>query len=221
MSSRPPPAATLRLDRAHGRLWRADGNLFDAGRRAWAPAAGGPVGEPIAVVDALAWLQRVSGRPCRVPVGVIGAREAGPAHLETAERLGARLAETGLTVLCGGRQGVMEAVCRGVARAGGLSIGLLPEDDPGLANPHVTVPIATGIGIARNAIIARASLCLVAVGGGHGTTAEMAFGLQFGVPVLALLDAPDLPGARRCADVKAAVETVARVVLGLGVETGT
>ena len=206
---------SLTLDRANGRLWRADGALFDGRTRTWAPAEGRPGGDPIGVVDALTWVQRVSGHPCRVPVGVVGPREARANHMAAAERLGEGLAAWGLTVLCGGRQGVMEAVCRGVRTAGGLSVGLLPEGDPGLANPYVTVPIATGIGIARNAIIARASLCLVAIGGGHGTTAEMAFGLQFGVPVLALLDAPDLPGVRRCADVPAALEQVARIALGL------
>lgn len=112
----------------------------------------------------------------------------------------------------------MEAVCRGVARAGGLSVGLLPEGDPGEANPHVTIPIATGIGIARNAIIARASLALVAVGGDTGTTAEMAFGLQFGIPILSLLDAPALSGVLRCSGPDEAVEVVAKVVLSLPFE---
>ena len=211
---------TLFLDRATGQLWRGDGRRFDPAERAWTAAPDGPRGDPIAPVDAVTWLQRLNGAPCRVPVGVIGPRAADAAQLAAAERLGAGLAHCGLTVLTGGRQGVMEAACRGVHGAGGLSIGLLPEGDPALANRFVTVPVATGLGIARNAIIARASLCLVAVGGGHGTTAEMAFGLQFGVPVFALLDAPDLPGVQRCADVDAALTQVARVVLGLEPSAG-
>ncbi len=206
---------SLRLDSTRGHLWRGDGRRFDAAAREWKQAAGGPEGEPVSVFDAVSWLQRESGSPCRVPVGVIGAREAGAAHLDAAERLGELLAGLGLTVLCGGRQGTMEAACRGVERAGGLSVGLLPEGDPAAANPHVSVPIATGMGVARNAIIARASLALVAVGGGYGTTAEMAFGLQFGVPVLGLLDAPALPGVRACADPGAAVIQTGRVVLRL------
>ncbi|MFQ6018279.1 MAG: TIGR00725 family protein, partial [Kiloniellaceae bacterium] len=203
----------------------ADGQVVDTGTRGWAPAEGGatavaPDGAPVGVLDALSWLQRDSGMPCRVPVGVIGARAASAAQRTAAERLGERLAGRGLTVLCGGRQGVMEAVCRGVERAGGLSIGLLPEADPQAANPHVTVPIATGLGVARNAVIARASLCLIAVGGGYGTTAEAAFGLQFGLPVLGLLDAPPLPGLRECRDPEAAVACVARIVLALPLDDG-
>jgi len=58
----------------------------------------------------------------------------------------------------------MQAVCEGVARVGGLSICLLPDTDASQANPFVSVPLATGIGEARNALIARASFCLIAIG---------------------------------------------------------
>ena len=206
---------TLRLDRRAGRLCRAGGGVFDSGARRWIADAGETRGESLDAPAAVAWLQRESGSPCRVPVGVIGERQASAAQEATAEELGEALAGLGLTVVCGGREGVMEAACRGVARAGGVSVGLLPEADPGAANPHVTIPIATGIGVARNVIIARASLCLVAVGGGHGTTAEAAFGLQFGSPVFGLSDAPDLDGVQMLGDVAAARDAVARVVLAL------
>ncbi len=209
---------TLRLDRTVGRLWHDGGRGFDTATRSWRAVSGAPGGEPVSAATAVRWLQRDSGSPCRVPVGVIGAREATAPQLAAAERLGELLGGHGLTVICGGGQGVMEAVCRGAASQGGLSVGLLPEGDPGAANAYVTVPIATGIGIARNAIIARAALALVAVGGGHGTTAEAAFGLQFGVPVFGLLGAPALPGLRPCADPEGALERVAEVVLGLPLE---
>ena len=88
-------------------------------------------------------------------------------HARPARRrrgVGAGLAAMGLTVVCGGRQGVMEATCRGAARGGGLTIGILPDADPAFANPFVGVVLATGIGEARNALIARASFCLIAIG---------------------------------------------------------
>jgi len=68
----------------------------------------------------------------------------------------------------------MQAVCQGVAEEGGFSIGLLPEGDARFANPFVSVAIATGIGEARNALIARAALCLVTIGNSYGTLAEVA-----------------------------------------------
>jgi len=86
--------------------------------------------EALAARDAARWLQRESGYPWRVPVGVIGPRRASDPQLEAAEAVGTTLGAMGLTIVCGGREGVMEAVCRGAARAGGLSIGLLPDADP-------------------------------------------------------------------------------------------
>jgi uncharacterized protein (TIGR00725 family) len=109
----------------------------------------------------------------------------------------------------------MEEVCRGVAEAGGLSIGLLPDDEPEAANPFVTVPLATGIGVARNALIARAACCLVAIGGGYGTLSEIAFALQFKRPVFLLDGAPSVDGAQACSDAETALDAVARVILAL------
>ena len=161
------------------------------------------------------WLQRDSGTPCRPPIGVVGPRKASDAEREAAFLLGAGLAGLGLTLLCGGKTGVMEAVCAGAASAGGVSIGLLPEGKWQAANRFVTVPIATGIGVARNAIIARAALALVAIGGGHGTLSEIAFALQFGRPVLTLLGAPAVAGTRPAPSPDSALDTVCEIVLAL------
>jgi len=84
-----------------------------------------------------------------------------------------------------------------------------------MANPYVTVPIATGLGVARNALVARAALCLVAVGGGYGTISEIAFGLQFEKNVFGLADGPRIEGIHLCADAAQAADGVARTVLGL------
>jgi len=120
--------------------------------------------EEVDAIAAVTWLQRESGHPLRVPIGVIGPRQATDAQLAAALAVGELLGDCRLTVICGGRQGVMQAVCEGVARVGGWSIGLLPETNPAAANPFVSVAIATGIGEARNALIARASFCLIAIG---------------------------------------------------------
>ena len=83
------------------------------------------------------------------------------------------------------------------------------------ANPYVTVPIATGIGVARNALIARAAFCVVAIGGGNGTLSEIVFALQFGRPVFLLENAPSVAGARPCGSVTEALDRVAGAVLRL------
>ena len=203
----------LALDRDAGVLCHAALGRFDPDARVWRPAA--PQGAPVGLRGAVRWLQRESGRPCRAPVAVIGAREATEPQLAFATALGRGLAELGIVVLCGGLVGVMTAVSRGAAEAGGTVVGVLPNGDWRTANPWVTIPIATGIGVARNAVIARAALALIAVGGGYGTLSEIAFGLQFGKPVLGFFDAEPVPGVERVASVDDALDRVARVVLEL------
>jgi len=205
----------LELDRARLRLLDGDGRRFDAVARAWvADAASG--GTRVSLMEAVAWLQRESGAPLREPVGVIGPRSTGAEQLAAAEAIGAGLARMGLVVLCGGREGVMTAVARGVAKEHGVSIGLLPEADTHAANPHLSVVLPTGLGEARNAIIARASFCLVAIGDSYGTLSEVALGLQFGKSVFGLAGAPTVRGVQSCADPHAALDAVARLVLAVG-----
>ena len=164
---------------------------------------------------AVGWLQRESGNPLREPVGVIGPREATERQLAAALEVGELLGDCGLTVLCGGRHGVMQAVCEGIARVGGLSVGLLADKDASQANPFVSVAIATGIGEARNALIARASFCLIAIGDSLGTLSEVALGRQFGKTVIGLEGAADVDGVVQVASARDAVERVAEAVLGV------
>src|SRR4051812_25570799 len=106
--------------------------------------------------------------------------------MRLAEDVGRGLASAGAVVVCGGRGGVMEAACRGAAGAGGMAVGILPGVDRAEANEFVTVAIATGLGEARNALVARAADALVAVGGAYGTLSEIALALAAGTPVVAL-----------------------------------
>jgi hypothetical protein len=80
----------------------------------------------------------------------------------------------------------MEAACRGAKEAGGLTVGILPGTDRREANPYVELPIVTGIGYARNAIITRTAEAVIAIGGSYGTLSEIAFALDFGTPVVGL-----------------------------------
>lgn len=186
----------------------ADGKIFDPATLSWTPAPD-PVmlGKPVTATEALVRFAE-DKRLRRVPIGVIGPREATAAQCLLAEEMGHKLARYGLQMLCGGKSGVMEAACRGHAGGGGLPIGILPDEEWQAANPYVAIPIATGIGPARNAIIARSCVALVAIGGGVGTLSEMALGLQFNRLVLALLDAPQVDGVRRLASVDDALARI-------------
>jgi uncharacterized protein (TIGR00725 family) len=205
----------LRLDRRAGLLADVKGRRFDPAARAWIAGPEPGPGEAIDPEAAVAWVQSESGRPLRAPIGVIGPREATPEQLAAAEEIGARLAAMGLAIVCGGRQGVMEAACRGAALRGGVSIGLLGETDASQANPFVTVPIATGIGEARNALVARSAFCLIAIGDSYGTLSEVALGLQFGKPVFGIADAARVAGVRHYPRVEDVAHAVARAVLAI------
>ena len=209
-------SATFSLDRAARELFDARGRRFDAATRTWVAAPGSTsIRESVDLRAAVTWLNRDSGRRLRAPIGVIGPRDASPGQLHAALRVGQLLAECGLVVICGGRQGVMHAVCEGVARAGGLSIGLLPGIDAAEANDFVSVAIATGIGEARNALIARAAFALVCIGDSYGTLSEVALGRQFGKLVVGLEGAASVDGVIHAASPDDAVERVLGAVLGV------
>jgi uncharacterized protein (TIGR00725 family) len=185
---------------------------FDPQTRSWV-AASTTSGDRVDAITAARWVQRESGCPCRVPVGVIGPRDASPAQLAMAEHIGRGLAAMGLPVICGGREGVMSAVAKGARSAGGTTIGLLPDTDASLANAYIDVVVATGIGEARNALIARASLCLVAIGDSYGTLSEVALGRHFGKRVIGLEGAAQVAGVIHVADGPAALALVAECAL--------
>jgi uncharacterized protein (TIGR00725 family) len=131
------------------------------------------------------------GRPIRI--AVIGAADATEAEYALAVELGRELASRGAVVVCGGRSGVMEGAARGCAENGGLVVGILPGIDPGGANQWVTIPLATGLGEARNAIVATAGEAVVVVGGSWGTLSEIAFAKKRGLSVGTLATSP-VPG---------------------------
>jgi uncharacterized protein (TIGR00725 family) len=132
-------------------------------------------------------------------VAVIGPSEATGEEMARAEVVGRLLAGRGAVVVCGGLGGVMEAVSRGAAGAGGKVVGILPGADRAAANEHVTIALTTGMGEMRNALVVRAADAVIAVGGAYGTLSEIAFALRTGVPVVGIgtwdlddvIDAPD------------------------------
>jgi len=89
-------------------------------------------------------------------------------------------------VVNGGLSGVMAASAAGVRSAGGTCVGLLPGSDPADASPDVDIALPTGLGEARNALIARCGAAMIAVGGGWGTLSEIAFAQRLGRPVALL-----------------------------------
>jgi uncharacterized protein (TIGR00725 family) len=119
-------------------------------------------------------------------IGVIGPSQADAQTLALAEHIGGEIAKRGAILICGGLGGVMEAAARGAKREHGLTVGILPTPDASSANPFIDIPIATGLGEARNVIVVRSADAVIAIAGGYGTLSEIAFALRLGIPVVGL-----------------------------------
>ena len=138
-------------------------------------------------------------------VSVIG---SGVEHEQRAEEIGRLLAERGCTVVCGGRGEVMAAAARGAKSAGGTTIGILPGTDRRDANEWIDYVVATGLGHARNAVVAASGDAVVAVGGRYGTLTEIGFALILGRPVVIVEPGLDVDGVPRAETPAEAVDLV-------------
>jgi len=112
--------------------------------------------------------------------------DAGEEVLHVSRRVGEMLASEGAIVICGGLGGAMEALAAGVSEGGGVCVGLLPGSTREDAAPDLALAIATGIGEARNALLANAADAMIAIGRSTGTLSEIALALRAGRPVVTL-----------------------------------
>lgn len=115
----------------------------------------------------------------------------GPGHptrreYNDAATVGRLLAERGVTLVCGGLFGVMEAACMGAKEAGGRTVGILRTYNRYEANAYVDTVIPTGLGDARNVLVATAGEAAIAIAGRLGTLSEIAIALKHNVPVVGL-----------------------------------
>jgi uncharacterized protein (TIGR00725 family) len=138
-----------------------------------------------------------------VQVAVIG---SGTEHEGRAEEVGRLLAERGCTVVTGGLGEVMAAAARGAKSAGGTTIGVLPGQSRGDANPWIDHAVVTGVGHARNLAVVASGDAVIAVGGKWGTLAEIGFARVLGRPVVILEPGWELDGVARAATPEEAVD---------------
>jgi uncharacterized protein (TIGR00725 family) len=90
----------------------------------------------------------------------------------------------------GGRPaGVMQAAMRGAKSAGGFSLGIIPSADPRDAAPECDAVVPSGLGEARNVLVALSCDVVIACGMNAGTASEVSFALAAHRAVVLL--APD------------------------------
>lgn len=119
-------------------------------------------------------------------IGVIGSSARNQREMTIAEEVGARIADRGALLVCGGMGGVMEAACRGAKKNGGTTLGILPGVDRDSGNDYLDVVVPTGMGYARNILVVLSSHGIVAVGGAFGTLSEIAYGNVFQIPLVGI-----------------------------------
>lgn len=121
------------------------------------------------------------------------------------EEIGKRLAKEGATIVCGGRGGVMEAVCRGAKSEGGTTIGILPSTDRSEGNDYLDHAIVTGLDVLRNSLVVQNGDIVIAIDGRYGTLSEIALAHQYGKKILGL-GTWDIDTVESCEDVNEVME---------------
>lgn len=140
-------------------------------------------------------------------IGVIGGRQCNKEVEQIAINLGKKLAKVVDILVSGGLSGVMKAISKGFKSSGGITIGILPGYNKNEANNFVDIVIPTGLGLARNVLVVKSADVIVALPGEAGTLSEIAYCLQFGIPVISF-NSWDIPGVVKT---KTIAETIKEV----------
>ena len=143
----------------------------------------------------------------KMVVGVIGGHKCTKEVEQLSLDLGKKLAKVVDLLVSGGISGTIEAVCKGFKMENGTNIGIITSYDKKDANPYVDIVIPTGIGLARNVLVVKSADVVVALPGEAGTLSEIAYCLQFGIPVISL-NSWDIQGVVKAKTVDEAVSRV-------------
>lgn len=109
-----------------------------------------------------------------------------PEHERIAYEIGSEIAKSGSVLITGGLGGIMTAASHGSSDSGGLSIGIIPQDDASLANEYCDIVIPTGMGLTRDFLNALSADGIIIVGGGSGTLSETCAAYMHKKPMVAI-----------------------------------
>jgi len=96
------------------------------------------------------------------------------------------IAKSNSVLITGGLGGVMRAASRGAHDTGGLTVGIIPQNDFSLANEFCDIVIPTGIGLMRDFLNALSADGVIVIGGGSGTLSEICAAYMYKKPIIAL-----------------------------------
>jgi len=111
--------------------------------------------------------------PKKICISVIGSGSGddalSPQIAKIANEVGREIASRGAVLICGGLGG-----------------GILPGEDPGSANPFIDITLPTGLGFARNILVAYSGDAIIAISGRLGTLSEISYALLKKKPVIGI-----------------------------------
>lgn len=113
-------------------------------------------------------------------------------HEKMAYETGTEIAKSGAILITGGLGGVMKAASHGAHDAGGLAIGIIPQNDASLANEYCDIVIPTGMGHTRDFLTALSADGVIVIGGGSGTLTEICASYVHKKPIAALKKSGDV-----------------------------
>ena len=99
---------------------------------------------------------------------------------------GREIARANAVLVCGGLGGVMESACKGAKENGGTTVGIIPQEEFSYANEFCDIVVCTGIGYARDFVVASSADGIIAIGGGVGTLIEMGVGYMTKKTIVAI-----------------------------------
>ena len=117
---------------------------------------------------------------------VLGSAEPGSPAYELAGAAGELLAKLGITVISGCGSPATRVAAERALAAGGLVISIVPSDDINLENWPCSVLIPSGMGDARNLLMALAGDACLVIGGRAGTISEVCLAWLHHRPLLPL-----------------------------------
>jgi len=144
-------------------------------------------------------------------VAVIGGHSCTNEVEQIAHKLGKKLAKVVDILVTGGLSGTMKAVCSGFKGEGGLTIGIIPGYNKEEANEFVDIVVPTGMGLARNVLVIKAADVVVALPGEAGTLSEIAYCLQFRIPVISL-GSWDIKGVIKVSNIDEGINKISEIL---------
>lgn len=107
---------------------------------------------------------------------------------KVAYETGVEVAKSDCVLMSGGLGGVMQAACHGAHDAGGLTVGIIPQNEPSYANEYCDIVIPSGLGMTRDFLTALSADGVIIIGGGSGTLSEVCAAYMHKKPIAAITE---------------------------------